>query len=564
MRFSLLIGFLIGYTVCLAQPAPYPTNYFRNPLDLNPSFAGLFGDLRPNHFHSGLDFRTNQREGYPVYAAADGYISRLRVQAGGFGQCIYINHPNGFTTVYAHLSAFNPAIAKTVKDFQYGLKSFEIDVPFIFSEIPVKKGELIGWSGNTGSSGGPHLHFEVRDTQTEQAINPQLCGFTVPDKVRPEIKGIYIYRLNGQNFNEQTLKQYYAVKPGSGFYQLLSNEPIILHGESAFGLVAIDRTQAQGGSHGLYQIELSLDDSLIYKASWERLSFDANKAINAHLDYPALKNSGINIHKTFVEPGNPLGIYQSENRGLLNIKDEAIHLLTYRISDVAGNVSVLNFKVKNGIPVQNASYSNNGIVFNEQEDNHFGNDQFRVELPKGSLYSPINFQFASAAALPGAYSKQFRIHKATTPLHLPGKLIIKAEPVIPEKLQNKALIVDARGVSQGGEFKNGNVSCDLKYFGTFYIKVDTIAPKITPVNINDGKIMTGNSKIIFKIADALSGIDTFTGKIDGQWVLMEYDQKSNTLWHRFDERTPSGKHELELIVYDKKANQSVYKASFTL
>src|SRR6476661_8576715 len=186
----------------------YPKD-FRYPLDLPPSTAGSFGELRANHFHSGLDFRTNQREGYPVYAVADGSISRIRVQIGGFGNALYIMHPNGYTTVYAHLQRFNERIETILRLYQYKKESFDVDFPLLPIDIPVKKGEVIAWSGNTGSSGGPHLHFEIRDTKTEETINPQLFGIRIPDKVRPIITGIYLYNLSGEAFSEKTSKEYF-------------------------------------------------------------------------------------------------------------------------------------------------------------------------------------------------------------------------------------------------------------------------------------------------------------------------------------------------------------------
>lgn len=560
MRFWIII-LLFTYSIQIeAQTKSYPLNYFRYPLDLNPAVAGAFGDLRNNHFHSGLDFRTNQREGYPVYAVADGYISRLRVQAGGFGQALYIDHPNGFTSVYAHLKAFNSGIATTVKNFQYRLQSFEIDMPLTFTEIPVKKGELIGWSGNTGSSGGPHLHFEIRDTKTEEIINPQLFGLGVADNFPPEISGIYLYQLNGDAFNEQSPKQYFGVKGTKGTYQLIEPKTIFLNGESAFGVVAFDKNSIQGTKHGLYQITLSLDQKPIYTATWDRFSFDDTKAINAHLDFAALNRSGSRIHKSFIDPGNPLKIYQSINNGLINLTDDAIHQLSYTISDVKGNTSSLTFQIKRDIKPTLVRPTKKDFVFDQ--DNQFSNPQVKINIPKGVLYNSIQFDYAQMARLPGTYSAQHRVHRTTTPIHKPYQLAIKPEG-LPEKIQAKAVIVDSKRQSQGGTYENGFIRAEVKSFGTFFILADTLAPKITPININTDKTMTGIPKMVFKIADNLSGINSFIGKIDGQWVLMEYDQKTGTLWHTFDERTKAGKHQFELIVSDKRNNTSIYKTNFT-
>jgi murein DD-endopeptidase MepM/ murein hydrolase activator NlpD len=566
MRLSFLFFLCFSFVYTQAQPykaSKYPKEDFRYPLDLAPSIAGSFGDLRPNHFHSGLDFRTNQREGYPVYAVSDGYIVRLRVQIGGFGQAVYINHPNGYTSVYAHLSAYAPSLAQKVKSTQYHLKQFEVDFPLDSSQILVKKGQLIGWSGNTGSSGGPHLHFELRDTQTEDIINPQLFGLTIPDKVNPELKTLYIYALNDVPFSEKTSKKALPILASKGEYRINTPKTILLPADAGLGIIALDRTSPQSASHGLYSIELTLDEQVIYKASWERFSFDHTKAINSHLDYYALKTSGISIHKSFVDPGNPLQIYgESNSNGHIQLKDDRIHQIRYTITDVAGNSSTLNFDVQRNptSSIQKAQAQEN--VFHASKDNTFSNTAIQLSIPKGTLYNDIAFEYATTAKIAGSYSPQHRIYKASTPIHQAYTLNIKVDGPIPEKLQAKTLIRDTKGTSYESTYQNGWVSAQVKSFGTFYVTLDSVAPSIAPITLNKNKTMTEKTKLVFKIADQLSGIGKFNGTIDGQWVLFEYDQKTNSLWHTFDERTKTGTHQLELEITDKKENKSTYKTTF--
>jgi murein DD-endopeptidase MepM/ murein hydrolase activator NlpD len=564
MRFIVLFLLCFSFVYTQAQPfkaSTYPKEDFRYPLDLAPSIAGSFGDLRPNHFHSGLDFRTNQREGYPIFAVSDGYIARLRVQIGGFGQAIYINHPNGYTSVYAHLSAYAPSLAQKVKSAQYNLKQFEVDFPLNSNQIVVKKGQLIGWTGNTGSSGGPHLHFELRDTQTEEIINPQLFGLTIPDKVNPEFKTLYVYTLNGLPFSEKTSKKALTILASKGEYVLNSSKPILLPADAGLGIIALDRTSPQGASHGLYSIELSLDEQVIYTASWERFSFDHTKAINSHLDYYALKTSGISIHKSFIDPGNPLQIYGEKN-GRILLKDERIHQVRYTITDVAGNSSTLNFDVQRdpNSSVQKVLAKEN--VFLTNQDNTFSTPSVQLSIPKGTLYNNIAFEYATTAKLAGSYSAQHRIYKSNTPIHQAYNLSIKVDGPIAEKLKTKTLIKDTKGISYESSYQNGWVNAQVKSFGTFYVTIDSVAPSITLITLNTNKIMTEKTKLVFKIADQLSGIGKFNGTIDGQWVLFEYDQKTGTLWHTFDERTKTGTHQLELEVSDKKNNTTTYKTTF--
>ncbi|WP_316831068.1 M23 family metallopeptidase [Pedobacter aquatilis] len=540
----------------------YPLTYFRQPLDITPpALAGSFGEIRGNHFHSGIDFRTNQREGYPVYAVADGYISRLRVQNSGFGQALYINHPNGFTTVYGHLQRFAPKIASIVKNLEYEKKSFELDEFPNEALIPVRKGEIIAWSGNRGSSGGPHLHFEIRDSKTEETINPQFFGIDIPDNIPPVIYSLYAYRLNGKVFNESTPKQAIAISGANGNYK--ATAPISLTGEVGFGVVTTDRHNGLSGTNGVYSIQLELDGKMVYTSALERFAFEDSKAINSHIDYPTFLNTKRSIQKSFVDPGNPLSIYSNlVNNGRINFNDGAVHQLRYTITDSKGNASTLSFSVHAGNVPVSATVIPSGIIYPYNKVNEFNNDEVKVTFPKGTLYSDLAFTYKMLPKPQGnAYSAIHQIHNRYTPLHIGFDLWIKADN-LPEQLREKALIVNTNGSSQGGYFDNGFVKATPKNFGSFYIAVDTVAPRIAPVNISEGKNMAGLAKIFFRISDNLSGIKSFNGYIDGKWVLMEFDTKTATLWHSFDERTSTGKHTLELVVIDMKENTRKYSVNF--
>jgi len=540
----------------------YPITDFRQPLDIAPpALAGSFGEIRGNHFHSGVDFRTNQREGYPIYAVADGYISRLRVQNSGFGQALYVNHPNGFTSVYGHLQRFAPKIATVVKNLEYEKKSFEIDEFPDATLIPVHKGEIIAWSGNRGSSGGPHLHFEIRDTKTEETINPQFFGINIPDNIPPVIHGLYVYRLNGKPFNESTPKQAIAITGANGNYK--TTAPISLTGEVGFGIATTDRHNGLSGTNGVYSIQLEVDGKIVYTSALERFGFDNSKAINAHIDYPAYLTTKRSIQKSFVEPGNPLKIYSGlVNSGKINFNDGAVHQLRYTITDSKGNSSVLPFTVNAGSAPIVSPIIPAGTIFPYNRVNKFNSDDVTITFPSGTLYSDLNFIYKKLSKPAGnSWSAMYQIHNRYTPLHIGFDLWIKADH-LPENLKSKALIVNSNGSSQGGNFDNGYVKANPKNFGNFYISIDTLAPKIIPVNISEGKSMVGLSKMIFKISDNLSGIKSFNGYIDSKWALMEFDTKTATLWHSFDERTPSGKHTLELVVADMKDNVKRYTVTF--
>ncbi|RYE36686.1 MAG: M23 family metallopeptidase [Sphingobacteriaceae bacterium] len=250
----------------------YPQDYFRYPLDLPPTTAGTFGELRPNHFHSGLDFKTNQRTGYPVHAVAEGFVSRMRVQYGGFGLAVYISHPNGYTTVYGHLERVTPELAKIIKDYQYKNQIYEADIQLQPTQAPLQKGDVFAWSGNAGASAGPHVHFEIRDTQTEQTINPQLFGLTIPDRVSPAIAAVYAYHLNGKPFNETTSKQLLPIIGAAGNYRLKEASPIKLSGECAFGITTNDLNSTSMNRNGIYSIRLDEDGKTVYLFTIDRFA----------------------------------------------------------------------------------------------------------------------------------------------------------------------------------------------------------------------------------------------------------------------------------------------------
>lgn len=543
----------------------YPLVDFRSPLDIiPPALAGSFGELRPNHFHSGMDFRTNQREGYPVYAIADGYVSRLRVQNSGFGLAVYLTHPNGYTSVYGHLSRFNSKIAQQVKSLQYQKKSYEIDTFPSNLLLPVRKGDIIAYTGNTGSSGGPHLHFEIRDTKTEAIINPQLFGFEIPDNIPPVIYAMYVYRLNHLPFNELTPKQYFQVVGGSGNYALNQVNTIHLDGEVGFGVISTDKHNGASGTNGVYSIELELDGKIVFTSAMERFKFENSKAINSHIDYPTFINTKKSIQKSFVDPGNPLGIYSNlVNNGRIEFNDGKLHQLKYIITDGKGNKSVLQFKVQSDpkavikTPEQAA-----GIPYAYGNINEFNNSEVKVIFPKGTLYNDLNFQYKAFPRPTGnAFSAAHQIHNSLTPLHLGFELWIKADSSL-SKYKEKALIVNSGGGAQGGSFDNGYVKATPRNFGRFHIAIDTIPPTLTPLNISDGKNMAGISKMSFKLRDNLSGLKSFNGYVDGKWILMEFDTKTASLWHTFDGSIAPGKHTLEVIVSDMKGNNRNYSITF--
>ena len=545
------------------QSRPYPQGYFRYPLDLPPSTAGSFGELRPNHFHSGLDFKTNARTGYPVHAAFDGYVSRLRVQFGGFGNAVYITHPNGYTTVYGHIERFSPAMEKVVRDAQYQQQSFEVDIKLTPTMIPLCKDEVIAWSGNAGASEGPHLHFEIRDTQTEETVNPQLFGLTIPDKIPPTIYGIGIYHLDGSPFSEKTPRQFLPVAGTGGNYHLIKPGIINLSGQIGFGITANDMTSVSPNHNGVYSVELKLDGKTVYTFAVERFAFDETHAINAYIDYPEFLKTRRWVQKCFILPGSKIMLYpQSINRGIINFTDDAVHHVEYVVKDVAGNTSTLSLNIKSS-QVQVATWPAkiSGTLFHYDKTNGFSNDKVKVVVAPGNLYDDVDFTYSTLPERPGTFSVIHRIHNRFTPIHDAYNLWIKPDSSI-GGLTNKAVIVNTDGSCEGGIYEDGYVKAKARSFGDFYVKIDTVPPGIVPLNIKNGASLAKSRGIFLRIGDNLSGVKTYRGKIDGRWVLMQWDYKTKVLSYTFNNDIAQGKHVFNLIVTDNKDNAANFTADF--
>lgn len=546
----------------IIQSKTYPKGVFQYPIDLPPSTAGSFGELRPNHFHSGLDFRTNRRIGYPVHAAMYGYVSRLRVQLGGFGNAVYVTHPNGYTTVYGHLDHLTPELAAAVRKYQYDHQSWEIDFKLQPFQFPVTKGQLIAISGNTGASGGPHLHFEIRDSLTEETINAQLLGLTIPDNIAPTIGSIAVYQLNGRPFNENTPRNYYAVAGGAGNYHLSGAQTLNLSGDVGFGIAADDQNSSSVNRNGIYSLELKVDDRTVYTFAVERFAFDQTHAINAYIDYPLFIKTHRKIQKCFIPPGSHITIYpQSENRGIISFKDTLLHNVEYVVKDVAGNTSSLKLKVQASIPKDRPIVNYTGTKFSYDKRNEFTSGPVKVVVEPGNLYDDVDFNYTLLPQKPGTFSATHHIHNRFTPIHDKYDLWIKPDANI-GALANKAVIVNIMAGSVGGIYQDGYVKAKPAMFGDFFIKLDTVAPVITPLNIRNGSSMTDVSSISLRTSDNLSGVKSCVATIDGKWILLAQDYKTRIFRYTFDGSITAGKHVFEITVTDNKDNVAKYTASF--
>lgn len=558
-----------------STPITYPKNYFRNPLDIPITLAGNFGEIRNNHFHSGLDFKTENREGLPVYAVADGYVSRIKVQAAGYGNALYITHPNGFVTVYGHLSAYNNAITAVLRKEQYRSESFEVDMTLTPDVLPVKKSDLVALSGNTGGSRGPHLHFEVRDEKTEFAINPLLFGFDVKDSVKPVISKIGIYPMNEISFvNGKNTESFFGVVPRKGADAGISypiNDTLKVHGFIGFGITTFDTEDARTNVNGTYSVQVKIDGELIYMHKINTFSFDQWRYVNAHIDYPIKKKKGAIIQRCFLLPNNKLPIYEvRKNRGYYLFTDAKAHLVQLTASDYFGNTKAVSFYVKSsplaGVIAPAPKAKNAVKEFYYNQENSFSSRFVKVDLPKDAIYNDINFEFYESDSSKGI-AGLYHIHRDDEPVQSLYDIRIKPR-ILPKRYQNKTVVVSMNGgvrVSEGGDWDpefNG-VKTKTKTFGAFTLAIDTIPPVLAPLNAFANKKITAVKALRFRMYDGLSGIKSYYGTIDGKWILMQCDAKSNLLYYIFDERIGPGSHELKVLVEDKKGNSKTYAYKFS-
>lgn len=544
---------------------------YDSPLKAPFSFSGGFGELRRNHFHTGLDFRTAGQVGIPVYAVKEGSVARVSVSPSGYGHALYLLHPDGHTTVYGHLSRFDPKIESYVITQQYQLKQFAVDLTLPAGLLTFKKGEIIAWSGNTGSSGGPHLHFEIRDTQTERPQNPLLYLSGISDKSAPRITSLYVYPLSNISSVNKGIKKLRVETISSR--QITSTkirQPIEVYGDIGFGIQSDDDFNGSGMKCGIFSAELFIDQEPAFSFKLDHLAFDLGRYVNSHTDYEELIKNKRWIHRLFLQPGNKMDIYRTNSsRGIVKITDGKIHEAKIVVKDAYGNFTQLAFKLISKKYHVAETKQNFTKLFFYDRPNDYEDNEVRIQLPEGTLYDELPFEYQCENRKGAGYSKIHHIHQSYVPVHKPYKLSIKTFSISPE-LQSKALVtlIDASGrpSSCGGAYSDGWITAYPRVFGAFTVMLDTIAPSIRPLGIKENKTLLNRQKIEFKITDNLSGISSYEGEIDGNWVLFEYDAKTETIWYTIDKsRLVLGKsHSLKLTVSDERKNSSVYKAVFYL
>ncbi len=545
-------------------------NYFGRVLDIvPPTIVGNFGEPRRLHFHTGLDFRTNQEEGHAVFAAADGYISRINVSGVGYGNALYITHPNGYVSVYGHLQRFNSKIMQRLRKEQYAKESFAVDINLKPGEIPVKKGDTIALSGNTGGSGGPHLHFEIRDT-TERVYNAMLFGYKLKDELKPVVSYLKFYPLDDLKGRSEGYRTKLTGK--NGLYEIPGGEVKLNAQQVGVSVNTYDILNLTEARIGVYNITVFDGDKMIYEYQMDRISFPDKRDVLSHTDYPIFVNeSHRTFHKCFVEPGNHCPVYCTlDNSGVINLADGKTHDIHLEVSDFSGNVSVVKFKVAYDkestlFKVHELKYA---ALFDYSKPNVFSNDDVIMKLPEGCLFDNVYFHYSSALSTDAnVFSKVYELDNSSTQVYDWFDLSIKTEN-LPLSLSDKALVIykDGTGATatRGGHYDNGFITTKAREFGTYYVRIDTVPPKVTALNVTAGRNMRTAQKLIFKITDNLSGIADFDTYVDNKWEVTDYDTKFATITHTLNPKLSPGEHTFKIVVTDERGNRTDYSIKFSM
>lgn len=553
---------LLLFTACVFAQSPYPQDYFRSPMDLPVHPSGTFGELRNNHFHSGLDFRTKQKEGHPVYAAADGFVSRIRVSSYGYGTALYIDHPNGYTTVYGHLQSYGPKIEAYVRAKQYEKKSFDIELFPKAGELIVTKGELVALSGNSGGSGGPHLHFEYRDTKTEMIINPLLFGLNkkMKDPKAPAIHGLMAYSLSDEATVNETRKPYVLnVKlQKDGTYIA---DKIYAKGKIGFAISATDKSTGSAGNNGVYKVEMFYNGSPAFGYTFDSFAFNESRYVNNFIDYQHFYSTGQRFQKLFVKTPYSLSLIKhNKSNGQFDIVPGEVKNFRIEVSDFHGNKTLINGSIeysdKPASVLETKKVTN--YFVKAGNDHAYTNNNVSVFIPGSAFYEDLYLDFRVKDSI-------LTLHNPAVPIHTPVEVTFDVKHLSPQVLQ-KTFVAGTAGKRLSynhGEVLDGKMTAKVKTLGTFKLAQDNNAPKIYGINFKEGEWLSDRQTFTLKMSDDLSGIATFDAWLNGKWILLHYDYKQNLLWHNFsDGIVDEGKNELKVSVTDNVGNSATFETHF--
>lgn len=562
------VNSLISFAPVISQniifSTDYPKDYFRNPLGIPIQLAANFGELRSNHFHMGFDIRTNQRENLPVYAAADGYVSKVKIERFGFGRAIYINHPNGYTTLYAHLNDFYDTLNSYVKDKQYTDEQWEQEIDFAPAQFPVKKGQFIAFSGNTGGSEGPHLHFEIRNTHTGNNLNPWLFGFGLTDRMPPSIYKLYYFDRRYSTYQSGPLP--IPITGSNGKYSTVQKVVLLSSPVVSFGIAAEDKLNISSFKYGIYEASLSVDDTLQSGFKLNDISYDDTRYINGSIDYKTKATGGPYIQHLSRLPGNLSTVYAAGKDGKIILSDTLVHNAEILVKDAAGNSSVLRFPFKwDPAKTRDFMFAANSIPMVPARENQLEIGNIETDFSATAFYDTVPFVLRSELAKrPEIVSFVYYLHNYTIPVHDSFTVRIKPTAVfsINEKDRVIMQLVSNHKVeaAKGPWTAEDQMEAKFRDLGIFKLLIDTVPARVVLAGWKNGGSVRNKKTISILVKDNAGEIKSFKAFADGNWIM--FSRKKDIFIHTFDGKIPPGRHELKVIVEDIAGNITEKMYSF--
>lgn len=541
---------------------------FSAPMSHQQILSGTFAELRPAHFHGGIDFKTQGVIGKQIHAPASGYISRISVAHGGYGKAVYITHDNGYTTVYGHIDQFAPRVDSLIRTIQYKNQDYRATLDLPADSVRVERGELIAYSGNTGGSGGPHLHYEIRRSKDNVPLNPLLFGSEVKDNQSPYIGGVYYINLDGQDTINR-INSPRAIHFGTANY----HPTVKVNGRVGILVRAHDTADGAYNHNGYYTLRMYVDGKKVYGATMDHFPMDKTRQIELHTLYDYYATRRTHLAKCYVEPYNELTFYDDDVEGtaVLDMKDGVKHDIRIEVGDVHGNVSAREFTLMGDKTVAYTSTRptatiDNGdavLLFRSGKENKIIYRTFQADFPRGIFYKDTQVGFCAIDSM------TYRISCTGVPLTRSFTVSFDVSD-IDSMMRKKTFVArpwkDKKGQTHysmmGGYVKGDRLYLSTTSFGEFTVACDTVPPVITRGNWREGERLK-SSRMTMYIRDAGIGIDTYKAYVDGRWVLMDYEYKQRRLTLYTDrEGITRGRHTFRLVVCDAAGNESVYEGEF--